>query len=105
MQTDLIIVSDYCQKCHIDPSFIILLEEEGLIDINIVDGERCLLSSQLRELEQYAHLYYDLSINVEGIDAIRHMLGRIQNLQTEVRFLRSRLRMYEPFGFNVIDNM
>ncbi len=105
MQTDLIIVSDYCQKCHIDPSFIILLEEEGLIDINIVDGERCLLSSQLRELEQYAHLYYDLSINVEGIDAIRHMLGRIQNLQTEVRFLRNRLRMYEPFGFNVIDNM
>ena len=28
MQTDLVIVSEYCQKCHIDPSFIILLEEE-----------------------------------------------------------------------------
>ena len=30
MQTDLVIVSEYCQKCHIDPSFIILLEEGGL---------------------------------------------------------------------------
>ena len=54
MQTDLVIVSEYCQKCHIDPSFIILLEEGGLIDINITDGERYLFSSQLRDLEQYA---------------------------------------------------
>ena len=53
MQTDLVIVSEYCQKCHIDPSFIILLEEGGLIDINITDGERYLFSSQLRDLEQY----------------------------------------------------
>ena len=53
MQTDLVIVSEYCQKCHIDPSFIILLEEGGLIDINITDGERYLFSSQLRDLEQF----------------------------------------------------
>lgn len=67
MQTDLVIVSEYCQKCHIDPSFIILLEEGGLIDINITDGERYLFSSQLRDLEQYTRMYYDLSINIEGI--------------------------------------
>ena len=60
MQTDLVIVSEYCQKCHIDPSFIILLEEGGLIDINITDGERYLFSSQLRDLEQYTRMYYDL---------------------------------------------
>ena len=58
MQTDLVIVSEYCQKCHIDPSFIILLEEGGLIDINITDGERYLFSSQLRDLEQYTRMYY-----------------------------------------------
>mgnify|MGYP000773785629 CR=1 FL=1 len=56
MQTDLVIVSEYCQKCHIDPSFIILLEEGGLIDINITDGERYLFSSQLRDLEQYTRM-------------------------------------------------
>ena len=67
MQTDLVIVSEYCQKCHIDPSFIILLEEGGLIDINITDGERYLFSSQLRDLEQYTRMYYDLSINIEGM--------------------------------------
>ena len=32
MQTELIIVSEYCHKCHIEPSFIDLLEEGGLIN-------------------------------------------------------------------------
>ena len=31
MQTELIIVSEYCHKCHIEPSFIDLLEEGALI--------------------------------------------------------------------------
>ena len=30
MQTELIIVSEYCQKCHIEPSFIEMLEEGGI---------------------------------------------------------------------------
>ena len=101
---DLVIVSEYCQKCHIDPSFIILLEEGGLIDINITDGERYLFSSQLRDLEQYTRMYYDLSINIEGIDAIHHMLDRMRNLQAEIQSLRNRLHLYEPFGFDTIEN-
>ncbi len=96
MQTDLIIVSEYCQKCHIEPSFIVLLEEEGLIDVDVQEGERYLLASQLRDLERYARMYYDLSINIEGIGAIHHLLDRVRNLQDEVRSLRSQLRMYEP---------
>ena len=49
METDLIIVSEYCQKCHIDPSFIVLLEDGGLIDVRIIGGEHYLLLSQLQE--------------------------------------------------------
>ena len=96
MDTDYIIVSEYCQKCHIEPSFIVLLEEEGLIDVDVQEGERYLLASQLRDLERYARMYYDLSINIEGIGAIHHLLDRVRNLQDEVRSLRSQLRMYEP---------
>ncbi|RHJ93680.1 chaperone modulator CbpM [Parabacteroides bouchesdurhonensis] len=106
MQTDLVIVSEYCQKCHIDPSFIVMLEEGGLIDINVMDdGEKYLLSSQLRDLEQYTRMYYDLSINIEGIEAIHHMLDRMRNLQDEISLLRIRLRLYEPFDFDTIENL
>lgn len=96
MQTDLVIVSEYCRKCHIDPSFIILLEEGGLIDIHVAEGERYLLLSQLRNLEQYTRMYYELSINIEGIEAIHHMLDRMEGLRHEVVLLRNKLRLYEP---------
>ena len=87
MDTELIIFNEYCQKSHTDPTFIISLEEGGLIEIRTVDGERYLLASQLRELERYSHLYYDLSIN--------HMLERMERLQQEVSFLRRQLRRFQ----------
>lgn len=95
MQTDLIIINDFCNRCHVDPSFIMELEEDGLIEIRVIDEERYLSVSQLAELERYAHLYYDLSINIAGIDAIRHMLKRIEQLQQEVRSLKNELGFYQ----------
>ena len=80
MQTDLIIINDFCDRCHVDPSFIMELEEDGLIEVRVIDEERYLPASQLAELERYTHLYYDLSINIAGIDAIHHMLERIELL-------------------------
>lgn len=94
MDTDFIVIKEYCQKSHIEPSFIISLEEGGLIDVQVIEGERYLPVSQLRELERYTHLYYDLSINIEGIDAIRHMLDRMSRLQEEVAQLRRQLQVF-----------
>lgn len=94
MQTDLIIINDYCDRCHVDPSFIVELEEDGLINIQVIDEVRYIPASQLVELERYTHLYYDLSINIAGIDAIQHMLERINNLQREVRALKNELEFY-----------
>lgn len=45
MQTELIIVSEYCHKCHIEPSFIEMLEEGGLINVHTEGGEHYLLLS------------------------------------------------------------
>lgn len=95
MDTELIIFKEYCRKSQTDPTFIISLEEGGLIEIRTVDGEQYLLASQLRELERYSHLYYDLSINIEGIDAIHHILERMENLQQEIRHLRRQLRHFQ----------
>ena len=95
MQTELIIVSEYCHKCHIEPSFIDLLEEGGLIEVRAEGGEHYLLVSQLPEVERYSRMYYDLSINMEGIDAIHHMLERMERLQQEVSFLRRQLRRFQ----------
>ncbi len=93
MQNELIIVSEYCDKCHIEPSFIEMLQEGGLIDIRTEDGERCLLFSQLPDVERYSRMYYDLSINIEGIDAIHHLLERMEGMQREIYALHNKLRL------------
>ena len=54
MQNELIIVSEYCDKCHIEPSFIEMLQEIGLIDIRTEGGERCLQFAQLPDVERTA---------------------------------------------------
>lgn len=97
MQNELIIISEYCSKCHIEPSFIDMLHEGGLIDIRTDDGKRYLTFSQLPDVERYSRMYYDLSINMEGIDAIHHLLERIEEMQKEIHTLRGRLRLFEDF--------
>ena len=51
MQNELIIVSEYCRKCHIEPSFIDLLQEGGLIEVMTEGGERYLTFTQLPDVE------------------------------------------------------
>lgn len=94
MQNDLIIVSDYCEKCHIEPSFIDLLQEGGLIDVRVESGKRYLPFSQLPDVERYSRMYYDLSINMEGIDAIHYLLEQINEMQQEIDRLHARLRLH-----------
>lgn len=100
MQADLIIVREYCQKSHVDPSFIISLEEDGLIDIQVVDGERYLSISQLRDLERFVHWHEDLSVNIEGIGVIHELMGRMHDMQQELDQLRREVRVFRS---NYID--
>lgn len=99
MQADLIIVNEYCRICHIEPAFIFRLEEGGLIEIHIVEGEKFLATSQLHDIERYTRMYYDLSINFEGIDAIHHLLNRVQSMQQEIGHLKKKLKIYEIKDF------
>ena len=94
MQTELIIVSEYCQKCHIEPSFIEMLEEGGLINVRTEAGKHYLLVSELPNVERYSRMYYDLSINMEGIDAIHHMLERMDDMRREITSLRKQLLLF-----------
>lgn len=105
MQTDWIIISEYCRICHIDPSFLFLLEKGGLIEIDTVEGEQYLPTSQLYDVERYTRMYYDLSINVEGIDAIHHLLERIKSMQQEISSLKTRLRLYENAHFDNLNDL
>jgi hypothetical protein len=49
----------------------------------------------LHILEKIVRLYYDLDINIEGIDAVINLLQRMEDMQHEIVLLKNRLRLYE----------
>lgn len=94
MYNDLIIIQEYCDKCQIEPSFVLMLGEDGLIEIREIDQEKYILVSQLADLERYSRLYYDLSINIAGLGAIGQMLEKVRKMQEEIRHLHRELDFY-----------
>lgn len=95
MQTDMITVKEYCVQYHTEPGFIDALEQNGLISLVIVETEPCIHYDELHNLETYSRWYYDMNINVEGIDALINVLNKMKQLQRQVDLLRSRLSVYE----------
>jgi chaperone modulatory protein CbpM len=85
----------FCSSYHVDQNFIETLETHGLISVSYRENRRFILQEDLAMLEKYSRLFYDLNINVEGIDALNHLLEKIRELQQEADALRARLRIYE----------
>ncbi len=92
---DLIAINDFCVNHEIEIDFINLLQQNGLIEISIVESKYFVEKEQLPQLEKFVRFYYDLDINLEGIEAISYLLQRIENLQNEIVELKNRLRLYE----------
>ena len=96
MQTEyLISVEDFCAIHNVDLSFISSLKQTGLIEVTTIKEAGFIDADQLQQLEKFIRFYYELDINLEGIETITHLLQRISNLQDEVTSLRNRLRLYE----------
>lgn len=92
---NLIPADEFCTNHNIEVSFIYSLQETGLIEITTIEERVYISSSQLQELERIVRLYFELDINLEGIETINHLLQRITRMQDEITALRNRLRLYE----------
>ena len=88
-------LKNICTHYNAEISFIRSLQEYGLIEITTIERETFLSEEQVKEIEQMIHLHYDLDINIEGIDAIQHLMRRIHAMQSEMNTLRNRLSTYE----------
>jgi chaperone modulatory protein CbpM len=96
MQTEyLIALDEFCANHNIEISFVSSLHQTGLIEIKTVKETVFIDADQLQQLEKFIRLYYELDINLEGIETISHLLERIKSLQEENITLKNRLRLYE----------
>lgn len=82
-------VDQCCIHYQIEASFVEALDEHGLINLSRSGKKVFIGYEQLPDLEKYMHLHYDLEINMEGMEAIRHLLNRMLDLQLEIKRLRN----------------
>jgi hypothetical protein len=96
METELLIALDeFCTVHNIEVSFIYSLQQSGLIEIVKIRDTNFIEADHLHQLEKFVRLYYDLDINLEGIETINYLLERISSMQDEINSLRNKLRAYQ----------
>ena len=69
--------------------------KNGLIEILTIREEEFINQDQLQKIEKYVRFYYELDINIEGIDTIMNLLRRIDLMRNEIIQLKNRLGIYE----------
>lgn len=96
METEnLILIEEICSHHEVEISFVHALREYGLIEVVEVADHQYLSNEQLKDFEKIMRLHYELNINLEGIDAIAHLLERIEYLQQELLDARNKLSLLE----------
>ena len=103
MQTqNLVAINEFCMNHNIEMSFIGSLHQSGMIEVTTIEETGFIDVNQLQQLEKIVHFYYELDINLEGIETITHLLLRINSMQEEVLALKNRLRLYEMTSLDEI---
>jgi len=95
IKNSLISANDFCTYHQVEYTFIHSLSEAGLVEITLVDQTEYIPETQLQKLERMVRLHNELDINLAGIEAISHLLNRMEWIHEEMRRLRNRLRRYE----------
>lgn len=88
-------VEQFCTTYNIEVAFIRSLSEHGLTEISVIDDIPYISEKNIKGLERMIRMHYDLDINIEGIEAISHLLNRMDRLHEELRILKNRLQFYE----------
>lgn len=89
-------VKEFCEHYNVEFSFISSLEELGLTEIATIEQKQFIYTSQLQQLEKFIRLHYEMDINMQGIEAITHLLNRIGRMQQEITRLKNKLSFLSP---------
>jgi hypothetical protein len=92
---EMIAAEEFCSSHNVELSFLEALSQSGLLEVSRVENTTFISYEQLPDLEKLIRFHYDMDINLEGIEAIHHLLQQIKVMQQEMKLLRSRLGLYE----------
>jgi hypothetical protein len=88
-------IREFCRGHSLEEDFLFRLREFELIQI--VEGRQgpSFPKEELDRIERLVRLYRDLDINPQGLQAIDHLLDRLETMQQEIHYLRRKLSRWE----------
>ncbi len=92
---ELIATEELCERYSVEHTFIRSLSTSGLLEVITVEKREYVHCDRMAEFEKLMRLHFDLDINLEGLEAIKHLLDRLSDLKEENLALRNRLGLYE----------
>ena len=95
INSNYILITQYSQYSNIENSFLENLFEYGLIRFEQEDNAIYMNEEDIPEIERLYRLHQDLGINFEGLDAINHMLRKLEKMEKTINLLRKKIDLYE----------
>lgn len=96
MRTENVIsVSDFCVFHNVEYTFVDYLADAGLVKVTSVNQTSCIPVDEIQKLERLVRLHNELDINEPGVATINNLLQKLEDMQQEMSYLRSKLRLYE----------
>ncbi|MDG4946840.1 chaperone modulator CbpM [Weeksellaceae bacterium KMM 9713] len=93
METRYIKITEFCENEKIETSFLLELNREGLLRLEKQEEVEYIDQNDLPQIEMFARWHYELGVNLEGIDAMRHMLERMKEMQRQIQILEKKLQL------------
>lgn len=88
-------VDDLCHHYDVELSFFTRLSDFGLIEVITVEQVRCIPAERVGQFEKILRLQNELDLNLEGIDVVLNLLGRIDRMEQQMNSMRGKLRLFE----------
>lgn len=95
MENTLIPVIDFCIHHKVEITFIQSLADYGLVHTKTIEKNVFINTDDLSKLEKFLRLSQDLSINLEGIHAVSHLLDQLYKMEDEMLSLKNELNYYK----------
>lgn len=88
-------IRDFCQGHSLEEAFLYELQEFDLIRIVKVGRQPAIHLRELHRLERLVRLHQDLEIGPQGLQAVQHLLDRLEGMEEELWKLRRKLGRWE----------
>jgi hypothetical protein len=88
-------IDRFCDLHQIDISFIEELASYELVKLVPEAESTCILVDEIPSIEKMIRMHQQLDINPAGIDAIFHLLDKLDQKEAEIFKLRTRLNLYD----------